>query len=511
MLPRVLSRHPWLRPAVGVVAVFVALVTWALSSAVGSSPDEDFHLGSVWCGQGLRDGVCEAGTDPTTRQVPTSIVNTPCYAFKPEDSAACQGDRLTEPDGAMELTNRGNFTGDYPPVYYWTLSHLVGPDVERSVVAMRVLAAFVVVLVSTAVAALVSTGQRRGLVLAMLVCAVPYGTFFVGSINPSGWTLYAAALLMVATVGFLTARERWRTYATAAVAVPALLLAAGSRADGALYAALGVVVAVVIAGRVGRPDLPRLAYAALLAAVAGWSFLSAGQSSAVEAQSGEPFSLLRLSRVLLQVPSLWVGSFGTWNLGWLDTAMPAVVWVAALACFFGCVFAALTGLGRRRGLALALVALAVAVVPSYIQYIADAPVGEQVQSRYVFPLVVLLAATAMTRTTGAAFVLSVTQRWLVVGALAVANAVALHVNLARYLTGDDNLSLNPDTAREWWWNTSVTPLTVWLVGSAAFAVALWALTAELRTPAPADEVLGERPAVAVPAADGTAEDGTTAE
>ena len=472
----------------GVAAVFVALVSWALSSAVGSSPDEDFHLGSVWCGQGLRDGICEAGTDPTTRQVPASIIRTPCYAFKPEESAECQGDRLTRPDGALELTNRGNFTGDYPPVYYWTLSHFVGPNVERSVALMRIFAALVVVLVASAVAAIVSVGQRRGLVLAVLVCSVPYGMFFVASINPSGWSLYAAALLMVATVGFLTARERWRTLAAGAVAVPALLLAAGSRADGALYAALGVAVAVVIAGRFSRLQAPRLAYAAVLAAIAGWSFLSAGQSSAVGAQSREPFSLLRLSNVVLQIPSLWVGSFGTWNLGWLDTVMPASVWVGSLACFFGCFFLALDGLGRRRGLALAAVALALVAVPTYIQYIADAPVGEQVQARYVFPLVVLLAATAMTRTSGAALRLSGIQRWGVVGALAIVNAVALHVNLARYLTGDDGLSLNLDNAREWWWHMSVTPLTVWVVGSIAFAVGVWLLTSELQAPGLADEV-----------------------
>ena len=38
------------------VALFVALGSWVLASPVGSSPDDDYHMASIWCGQGVREG-----------------------------------------------------------------------------------------------------------------------------------------------------------------------------------------------------------------------------------------------------------------------------------------------------------------------------------------------------------------------------------------------------------------------------------------------------------------------
>jgi hypothetical protein len=54
----------------------------------------------------------------------------------------------------------------------------------------------------------------------------------------------------------------------------------------------------------------------------------------------------------------------------------------------------------------------------------------------------------------------------------IANAIALHVNMRRYLTGVDMGGWNLDNSAEWWWQIPVTPATVWVVGSVAFAFAV---------------------------------------
>ena len=52
---RLLSAHRRLVVATLVgVTMFVTGATWALSSPAGSSPDDDFHLPSIWCGWGSR-------------------------------------------------------------------------------------------------------------------------------------------------------------------------------------------------------------------------------------------------------------------------------------------------------------------------------------------------------------------------------------------------------------------------------------------------------------------------
>src|SRR5262245_53254713 len=74
----------------GALAVLLALGCWALASPVGASPDEDFHLGSIWCAQGIEAGRCEQGPTAQSRLVPADVARATCYAFKPETSAACQ-------------------------------------------------------------------------------------------------------------------------------------------------------------------------------------------------------------------------------------------------------------------------------------------------------------------------------------------------------------------------------------------------------------------------------------
>ena len=59
-----------------------------------------------------------------------------------------------------------------------------------------------------------------------------------------------------------------------------------------------------------------------------------------------------------------------------------------------------------------------------------------------------------------------------VSTLSVANAVALHVNMRRYITGTSVKSWNLNTAAEWWWSIPVSPMMVWAVGSVSFAAFL---------------------------------------
>src|SRR5690606_8848552 len=94
---------------------------------------------------------------------------------------------------------------------------------------------------------------------------------------------------------------------------------------------------------------------------------------------------------LLNIPFLWSGVLGTWGLGWLDTSMPWVVPLAAIGVFVAVGFA---GLGRKdlRG-AIAVLATVVVLwaLPLYVLQRGGDIVGEQLQPRYLFPLIVLLA------------------------------------------------------------------------------------------------------------------------
>ncbi|MFC8191179.1 DUF2142 domain-containing protein [Cellulomonas sp. NPDC057328] len=476
----------------GVVSLLVALGVWALASPVGATPDEDYHLVSIWCGGGEDDGTCEDGDTAGSREVPRSIREAACFAFKSDVSAQCQVGAFADADPTLVETTRGNFEGDYPPVFYFLMHLFVGTDPSVSVVVMRLVNALLFVALGAATAVLAPAGLRRAVVLAFTVTSVPFGLFLLPSVNPSSWAIMSVPFAFVSLAAFLRAEGRGRTVALGALAGLSVLMGSGARSDAALYLVLAIAAAVLMAGRFRRADLLRLAFAGVLAVGAATSFLTAGQSSAVEGARETPFTWKGFVDLLVSVPSLWQGNFGTWGLGWLDTGMPPMVHVVGWAVFAGALLVALGGRGTRWGLAVGAVAGAVLVVPTYIQYVSDVPVGAGVQPRYILPLLVLLVTAAAARVRGAAVRLSPAQRWSVVLGLGLTNAVALHYNLRRYVTGTDVATLDLDADLEWWWGLPIGPQGTWAVGTVAFVLALGLITADLARPAAAVDVVALR-------------------
>jgi hypothetical protein len=82
---------------------------------------------------------------------------------------------------------------------------------------------------------------------------------------------------------------------------------------------------------------------------------------------------------------------------------------------------------------------------------------------------VLFVGLVVARPDGSVVALGRLQTVLVGVALVAANSVALYSNLKRYLTGTDGRSPNLNANVEWWWVDAPAPMTVWFLGSLAFA------------------------------------------
>ena len=482
--------------AVGVLLLLLALGGWAYASPVGASPDEDYHLASIWCSHGSEPGRCEPGSAPDRRLVPAEFPDEiVCYRWEPTQSAACQ----PPVSGDLVDTDRGNFAGMYPPVFYWVNGLFVGDSVSVSVLAMRLFNTLLFLALVVAVYLLVPPGLRRAMVAASVVTAVPLGVFLIPSINPSAWAITSAATYLVSLLGYLTVADRRRMIALGALAAVSLLLGAGARADAAAYAVIATVAALVLVWRRrGGVSWRRLLLPGVLATVAVGFYLSTGQSVAVDpGATTQPHSLNRLVHTVLDIPALWIGAVGApgpqhdfepgypWGLGWMDTPLPSVVWLGGWTILVLVLVVALAGATRRRLLAVGLVGAGVVAIPAYAQYLMAVPVGGMIQPRYVLPLLTVLALVAMVRLDGTPLRLTPTQRATVVGLLSLTHALSLHTNLRRYLGGLDVTNWNLNSHVEWWWSVPFSPMVLWLVTSAAFAGALALLTAELAAPAPA--------------------------
>jgi hypothetical protein len=481
----------WWKPAVATLVAFVALSSWAVSSPVGSSPDEDFHLASIWCSPAARGDLCAPGTKLKNREVAFALTKrVACYAEDETKSAVCQVNRKIFETPKTAVTERGNFLSKYPPVFYATMSVLAGADVQTSVIAMRLFNVALFCALSLAAWVLISRRQRFVLGAAWLITLVPLGEFLIASLNPSSWTITAMGTLFIVALeifGLLATGsplrdDRRRFIRLLVVAAVSFLMAAGSRADGAVYALVATAIAFVIARAWTRLGKWTFAVGAGMLLVAGAFLLptrntvfTPGELSDSELNAGAPGRayLVVLGKNVLAIPSLLGQFFGTQGLGWLDTGMPAITTVGATVVFVAVMTWRMVQAQRQTLWILAVGAVAVFALPLVYLQVRDAFVGESFQARYLLPLVVILAIVALSGGGDSERAEPVIHRRIALIAtpvLIAANAFALYANTSRYVQGGKASSFNLDESK-WWWTGLPSPMTVWLLGSLTFAIA----------------------------------------
>lgn len=453
---------------------FLTLCAWSFASPVGSSPDDDFHLASIWCGLGERPGLCEipdesSDAEPTSRLVPAALVNAPCFAFKPEQGASCWDPTVEE----LALVARANVDNLYPPLFYSAASVFASSDPQFSVLAIRLANSAFAVGFLSAVCFALPRSVRPALLISVLATSVPLGVFIYASTNPSSWAMLSAATVWTSLYGATRASGR-RRWVLCALALVGAVLGAGARADAAIFAVYGVALALLLGVRTVRRQMVPIATGILICIVSAGFYLSARQGGAAFGgldPSQNPLTLSQHIWNLLEIPALWTGALGQANLGWFDTRMSAAVWVLATAAFAGALFIGIRRPTRRRMIAITLSLLAMWAVPFVMLAQSNAVVGTTVQPRYLLPLMLIAVGVASLRPDaerawdGFRFAAAATCLW-------IALTIGMRQNISRYTSsGDDDAA-----SAGWWWTGAPAPLVVWVAGSVAFGamlVSIW--------------------------------------
>tara|TARA_R110002051_G_scaffold3560_13_gene19260 strand:+ start:438 stop:1919 length:1482 start_codon:yes stop_codon:yes gene_type:complete len=464
------------------VLVFAALAAWALSSPVGASPDDDFHLTSIWCATGNSD-YCAPSGDDGTRLVPPAVANPACFAYDAEKSAGCQS-RLDFTAGATQETGRGNFAGGYPLVYYGTMSMFVGPDVHASAFVMRIVNIALFVGIGVVLYLLLPAVRRQILIWQWALTTVPLGLFVLASNNPSSWAVMGIGYGWLALLGYYESRGR-RRIGLGALYLLGAVMASGSRSDATVLFIVATCAAVMLSAQRSRQFALLSLLPAAGLAICAFLFRASRSVDAVAGgvadQLGLGVILQRIAYNLTEVPSIWTGIFGqSWGLGWLDTSMPAVVWVSCLAALIGASFVAARASSVRKSVVVFLGATALALIPVTLLVLAGNDVGDNYQPRYLLPLIIVFVGAVFFTPAAQSVRLSRAQTWSIIIALSIAQFIALYLNTRRYVTGIDALSPDLDAGREWWWNLVITPNVVWIAGSLCFAAALAMLLSSAR-------------------------------
>lgn len=444
------------------IAFFVMCAGWAVTSPAGSSPDDDFHLASIWCAGGERADRCAIDPqDAQARLVPRDVVGaSDCFRFDASVSAAC-----TEATSAELIsTIRVNQTaGLYPSGYYRVMGLLVGPDVDRSVLNMRLLNVLIAALVLGAVLALTPRGISGAATIAVTATFIPLGLFIAASTNPSSWTIIGVIGFWALTLAWLAepdVRSR-RGLALLIGTVVTAALAAFSRVDANSYLVLAAIVAVILGirsreqARRNRGRLMILLGICLLATanyflVSSASLVIPGLNDADAKLGQNDAGIGLLITNLAYLPVLFQGIVGGAQLGWLDTLMPPFIPVVGMAIVGGLLYRGIRQASRRTLWAALVVALALVAVPILFLQAQHLGVGEVVQPRYLLPLLTLLVATVSV---GERFdepiELPVVASGVIATLLTVSAVLGFWANAQRYLVGSDVPLFDRNLSIEW--------------------------------------------------------------
>ena len=459
------------------IAAAVAGMAWAISSPIGSSPDEDYHLASVWCPPPAEDNGCVVTNVGNYRflTTPARLVDAPiCYAFHADQSGACI---WAIPAGKVVQSVRFD-SGGYPGGFYHVMHIFATGDPYAAVYRIRAANVGIAVALGALLVLGANRPTRRILAYAVASTYVPMGMFIVPAANPSSWALIGLTTTAFALHSYWISETRSRVIFNGVLMAVGVALAASARTDAAMYAVLAAIAVTCVHYRAVRRHPLRLILPGVVPVVGFIVYRMSTQ--AVLALAGdlgtqEPTSggWGLLLRNLINSPLVLLGNEGLSALGWLDTPMPPIVFVPMLVV---CAFLVMAGVGRltwMKSLVTFGGMFAVVAIPLYILQVSRVIVTQGVQPRYILPLLPVVSLVLLTGYRPSQAVrLSLPAAWIAWALVSLANSVALLVNIRRYTTGLDGPML-PGPSVEWWSTDRIGPMATWIIGSLAFAVAAW--------------------------------------
>ena len=426
---------------------------WAISSPIASGPDENAH--AIKAAAVVRG---ELGGQSTPESPGAATVEVPrmyadllavpaCFAFQEDEPADCSPELAESPVGD-EPARAGTWVVRNNPVYY----AIVGlptllPASEGVLYAMRLLSAAL----SSAVLA---WGFREllGLVRSPMVAVgavaalTPMVTYLNSTVNSSGLEISAALTLWIALTAMVRDPDPARVTSRAAgIAVVSVLLASSRGLSPVYLAVIALVVALigpwsgVLAVLRDRRTWPWLAVVAVGTGASLLWTLSAGTLEAGGAGHPELGFLSTANRTFFDTGDYVLVAIG--RFGWMDTSLPMIVYVLAIALLGLPLLLALALAPRRDRLGTLLVLGVGVMLPVLIHAWQARNVGYIWTARYSMPLLVGIVVTAgfACRAAFAPLPAWVGTRIvrLVVPAVAFVHLVAFLTNLRRYTVGAD--------------------------------------------------------------------------
>jgi hypothetical protein len=470
-----------LKGALAATGLFITLSVWGFASPPGSAPDDDFHLPSIWCAQGLVDGKCDPevpgdgfGKTPDPL-APVAI----CFAFQSDISAACQSTYFDWNNKELR-GSKINENKRFPNGFYWTMHLFTGDNILASAMIMRIINSLIAVVMLFSALFVLSNRLRIPLIAAWLAATIPLALFTIPSTNPSSWTIIGLSVFWAVLINSLIETDKKKILLSQLLMVISAALALSSRSEsGPFLIVITASVFILLQGwnHLNIVDIKKWLLPIILVLVSLYEFFTTpstlGISTGLPGGDENRTAALVWTTNIMRLPALYSGSLGSWNLGWMDTPVPDMTFFFAMFIFAGFIFVGLSQMEKYKTLAVLFLLALMAYMPLRILALGKNVIGENVQPRYFLPLLFFFIGLMLFSTLKNYLItFSSSQLIFTAFALSIAHAFALHAVMRRYITGTDVVSWNLNRKAEWWWEPLPSPMTTWFIAVLAYSLVI---------------------------------------
>ena len=448
-------------------AFFITLICWSLTNPPGSTHDEWFHLGSIWCANGVdRDHCTDRYPGGGRADIDASSCIFPLNTEIRSCSEVLPGDYMVRSDS-------------YPNGFYQVMKFFVPLGNSLNVLSMRVFNGLVASILLLVQIILLKPKHRTAWLSGFTLTLVPMGVFLVSSVHPSGWGLTACAHGWMFLITAITSDKSDRKKQIGAFVgwflCGAMCLA--SRYDIFGFFLVTSAIASIFAMAPEATSKRKLSIAVILFGLAssGFFLLSqfVAQLSLIKLFAKYPSDYNNqtwISAWLIRAIAIPVEILGTGQIAHRGIEMPPIVWILGIAVVAPVLIFSLIGINIRQiGVLVTSVVLLFFTILWFNQLMHRDL--ENLNGRYIIPLLPAMIGLVIYTSKSSMQFLEIREfRLVTISILGLAHSISLHTVLDVFVDGQ-SFSFLPVTVGDtgWWWvGLPIGPNFVWLLGSLSF-------------------------------------------
>ena len=459
-------------------ALFLTMLTWAFASPLGSTSDEWFHLGSIWCANGVDGTDCldfnEPGENGYYNGV-AAIEDGSCFLDNAAEYVRCET--------AVAEPYPSNF-GLYPSSFYRVMNLFVTSHPTLSVLAMRLVNGLIAVALFAGVLMVSKQRERLAWLTGYIFTLLPMTLYLTASIHPSGWAVTGTStswLFLQSAISTPREQKKKRNWSIALWVFSSLLVFA-SRYDAFMFVLFSNFVVLVITFKIfSRFRSFYLATAAVLGGVAlyltsrvnhmvSWIF-----DFPLEQPQGWNKTSTWLTHYLIETPWVVIQSLGVEKLGMglgyiQSVTLPGGVWIFGIALLGSVLIVSAIRWSVEQVVFLIVSYLLLAFVILSFNGRLDRDLFK-LSGRYVLPIFSFIVGYSIYLSKSPFQLIEIRRlRTVLISSLSVIHALSLYAVTETNVDGQ-SLSLEPihlDSNGWWWTGFPIGPNFIVVIGTISF-------------------------------------------